>query len=160
MKRKLLLFFTIFLCGLLMGCRNAQIEDMNSHSKNAEIILAPTGNGNESSTVLTKEPVDKDLTEGSSSTEITVQDWEEIEWQNVKLLLPASTSKTYTQDTFQSADQTVQNENREELAGLELIISTWRAEWSGGNYEIEYFEITTDPEMERLKMRSRGYPLP
>lgn len=68
------------------------------------------------------------------------QIWEEFEWLDITLQLPKAANQNYDSTTFQS------NGNISELSDMELTIHNWDGTWSVGNYHMEYYETTVNPE--------------
>lgn len=81
--------------------------------------------------------------EKNTNTSVAVSEdqiWEEFEWLDIILQLPKTTNQNYYRTTFQS------NGNVSELSDMELTIHNWDGEWPVGNYHMEYYETTVNPE--------------
>ena len=81
---------------------------------------------------------EKNLNTSAAASEDQI--WEEFEWLDITLQLPETTDQNHYQTTFQS------NGEIRGLSDMELTIHNWDGTWSVGNYHMEYYETTVDPE--------------
>lgn len=115
-KNGILLVVFMIISGILYGCQ-ANMADANM----ADEIKH-----------------EKNLNTSAAASEDQI--WEEFEWLDITLQLPETTDQNHYQTTFQS------NGEISGLSDMELTIHNWDGTWSVGNYHMEYYETTVDPE--------------